>query len=123
MAGGEGAVRACLVCGRPVAPPLRVYCCYEHAREAARQRDKQYAWEVRNGRRQRKKRNPPRRYADEKQAEGQGQERTCLKCGKSFLSTGAGNRICVSCRSLNSYWLRGGGSEATMFHAALTEEL
>ena len=28
--------------------------------------------------------------------------RTCLKCGQSFASTGAGNRICRPCSRLNA---------------------
>lgn len=29
-------------------------------------------------------------------------KRKCLKCGKSFKSTGPGNRICGKCRRMNS---------------------
>lgn len=28
-------------------------------------------------------------------------QRTCLKCGKSFESTGPGNRICRRCQQVN----------------------
>ena len=28
--------------------------------------------------------------------------RDCLKCGKSFLSTGTGNRLCRVCNKLNA---------------------
>jgi len=30
--------------------------------------------------------------------------RTCLKCGESFVSGGAANRICAECRRLNDRW-------------------
>ena len=29
-------------------------------------------------------------------------ERTCLKCGKKFRSTGPGNRICKKCTRINA---------------------
>jgi len=34
--------------------------------------------------------------------------RTCLRCGKSFPSTGPGNRICRHCAELNRKMCEGG---------------
>lgn len=56
--------------------------------------------------------NRPRKVGDAvmagkhlKQPDGDGKTRTCLKCGKDFVSTGPANRICKPCTSSNRKYL------------------
>ena len=41
-------------------------------------------------------------YVDGGKASKMEKERNCLKCGKSFASTGVGNRICPKCSKTKS---------------------
>jgi len=45
--------------------------------------------------------------SNDKETDSNDKERTCLKCSKSFLSIGVGNRICKKCSQINGN-LKGG---------------
>jgi hypothetical protein len=80
----------------------RRYCSDACRDVAKKNREYQYAREVRAGKRQRQSQAPRTRNDDDVSRPAARKIRRCLKCDRDFNSRGPENRICPACRAKRS---------------------
>jgi hypothetical protein len=107
----------CFHCGVGEVIPPKKYCCAECVALAKKEREAQYQADIKSGKRLRHGQGP-RRMVVKKEDEFRGEVRSCLRCGRDFLSFGKQNRLCGGCNQSNSDWMAG-KTDQFIYSAAL----